>query len=192
MGVEALLALALLEAGRAEETLQDVTEPYGSGLDAMDAAQLLTLIRQAKEQLAGRVQEGNLPEAPALVITRDYRIFIGGRRGPEIRMRPMSKAVFLLFLRHPEGILLKHISDYRAEMTADYRRCMRSLNPDDVDRRIQRLMDIFSNELNVNISRVNAALAALVAPEKEQLYRVSGRAGTPKSIRFDRTLVIWE
>jgi len=39
---------------------------------------------------------------------------------------------------------------------------------------------------------VNAALSALVAPEEEQLYRVSGRAGTPKSIRLDRTLVIWE
>ena len=104
----------------------------------------------------------------------------------------MAKTVLLLFLRHPEGILLKRISDYRAEMTADYRRCMRSLDPEDVERRIQRLMDIFSNELNVNISRVNAALAALVAPEEEQLYRVSGRAGTPKSILLDRTLVIWE
>jgi len=44
----------------------------------------------------------------------------------------------------------------------------------------------------VNISRVNAALDALVAPEKQQLYRVNGRAGKPKSIPLDRTLVIWE
>ena len=69
---------------------------------------------------------------------------------------------------------------------------MRSPDPEDADRRIQRHLDIFSNELNVNISRVNAALDALVAPEKQQLYRVNGRAGKPKSIPLDRTLVIWE
>jgi hypothetical protein len=54
------------------------------------------------------------------------------------------------------------------------------------------LLDIFSNELNVNIARVNAALSALVAPEEKQLYRVSGRAGSLKAIPLDRTLVIWE
>ena len=77
-------------------------------------------------------------------------------------------------------------------MSTYYGRVMRSMDPQDVDRRIQRLLDIFSNELNVNISRVNAAISALVDPAEEKLYRVGGRAGKPKSIPLDRTLVIWE
>jgi hypothetical protein len=177
---DALLALFFLSY-QGSSALEEDSGSYGPA-EECEARDLLGFVRQAS---------GRYPApAPGLVrITRTLRIFIGP---DELKIRPMAKTVLLLFLRHPEGILLKHISDYRAEMTADYRRCMRSLNPDDVDRRIQRLLDIFSNELNVNISRVNAALSALVAPEKEQLYRVSGRAGTPKSIRLDRTLVIWE
>ena len=177
---DALLALFFLSY-QGSGALEEGYDPYGTP-EECEARDLLGFVRQARGTCTA--------PAPGLVrITRTLRVFIGP---DELKIRPMAKTVLLLFLRHPEGILLKHISDYRAEMTADYRRCMRSLNPDDVDRRIQRLMDIFSNELNVNISRVNAALATLVAPEKEQLYRVSGRAGTPKSIRLDRTLVIWE
>ena len=177
---DALLALFFL-SHQGSRALEEGRTPYGTEEES-EARDLLGFVRQARGLYAA--------PAPGLVrITRTLRVYIGPQ---ELKIRPMAKTVLLLFLRHPEGILLKRISDYRAEMTADYRRCMRSLDPEDVERRIQRLMDLFSNELNVNISRVNAALAALVAPEEEQLYRVSGRAGTPKSIRLDRTLVIWE
>ena len=177
---DALLALFFL-SHQGFAALEENPESYGTAEES-EARNLLGFVRQARDRYQA--------PAPGLVrITRTLRVYIGP---DELKIRPMAKTVLLLFLRHPEGILLKHISDYRAEMTADYRRCMRSLNPDDVERRIQKLMDIFSNELNVNISRVNAALSALVSPEEEQLYRVSGRAGTPKAIRLDRTLVIWE
>ena len=177
---DALLALFFLSR-LGSGALEEGHSRYGTE-EECEARDLLGFVRQASGRYAA--------PAPGLVrITRTLRVYIGPE---ELKIRPMAKTVLLLFLRHPEGILLKHISDYRAEMTADYSRRMRSLDPEDVERRIQRLMDIFSNELNVNISRVNAALAALVAPEEEQLYRVSGRAGTPKSIRLDRTLVIWE
>ena len=128
--------------------------------------------------------------APALVrITSTLRIYIGSE---ELKIRPMAKAILLLFLRHPEGILLKRISDYRAELTADYRRVMRSLEPEDAERRVLRVLDVFSNELNVNIARVNAALSELVSAPQEELYKVNGRAGRLKYIPLDRTLVIWE
>ena len=191
MGVEALLALALLEAGRAEETLQDVTEPYGSGLDAMNAAQLLSLIRRAKEHLAGRVQEGNVPEAPALVITRDYRIFIGGRRGPEIRMRPMSKAVFLLFLRHPEGIRFGEIGRYRKELATLYRRLCRWDSLEEVERCLDRVLDAASREVNIAAARASEALSGLLEAEILPAYVIAGERGGPKRIRLDRRLVVW-
>ena len=177
---DALLALFFL-SNQGSYALEEGHETYGTAEES-EVRDLLGFVRQARENYRA--------PAPGLVrITRTLRVYIGP---DELRIRPMAKTVLLLFLRHPEGILLKHISDYRTEMTADYRRCMRSLDPDVVDRRIQRLMDIFSNELNVNISRVNAALEALVTPEEKQLYRVSGRAGKPKYIPLDRTLVIWE
>ena len=51
-----------------------------------------------------------------LTISRNYRLYLGEQR-VEIRMEPLVKAVYLLFLRHPEGIIFKDLPDYRQELT---------------------------------------------------------------------------
>ena len=180
MTQDASLALFFLSF-QDPQALEDRHTPYGQAEES-EVRDLLSFIRETSGKYAA-------PVPSEVRITRTLRVYVGAQ---ELKIRPMAKAVLLLFLRHPEGIVLKEIGDYRAEMTTFYGRVMRSMDPQDVDRRIQRLLDIFSNELNVNISRVNAALSALVGPAEEKLYRVSGRAGEPKSIPLDRTLVIWE
>ena len=128
------------------------------------------------------------PPAPRDIIriTRAYRIFIGRE---ELKLRPMSKAVLLLFLRHPEGIALKDIGDYKEELTRLYSRVARTDDPGKISRSVARLLDIFSNELNVNLSRVNSALSAL---EKEGKMHIDGPAGSPKTLKKVRVIVIWE
>lgn len=190
-GREALLALALLEGAWGEEALEDVSQPYGLGLDAMDASQLISLIHQAKDLLAGRILEGNGPVGPSLVITRDYRIFIGGRRGREIRMRPMSKAVFLLFLRHPEGIGFQDIGQYRRELEALYRRICRWESREEVERCLDRVLNAASREVNIAASRASEALSGLLEAEVLPAYVIAGERGGPKRIRLDRRLVVW-
>jgi hypothetical protein len=180
MTQDASLALFFLSL-QGPKALEESHAPYGKAEES-EVRDLLSFVQETSGRYAA-------PVPSEVRITRTLRVYVGEQ---ELKIRPMAKAVLLLFLRHPEGIVLKQIGDYRKEMANYYGRVMRSLDPDDVDRRIQRLLDIFSNELNVNISRVNAAISALVGPEEEKLYRVGGRAGNPKSIPLDRTLVIWE
>ena len=44
---------------------------------------------------------------PQLIVTEDYKIVLSGEPPKEVKMEPLIKAVYLLFLSHPEGILLK-------------------------------------------------------------------------------------
>ncbi len=128
------------------------------------------------------------PPAPSaeIRITRGMRIFIGEK---ELKIRPMSKAVLLLFLLHPEGIRLKSIGDYSEELNRLYSAVTRSDDPVRIRTRVARVLDIFSNELNVNLSRVNAALASL---DNGAEYMVHGKAGESKSITFNSASVVWE
>ena len=126
------------------------------------------------------------PPKDVIRITRGMRIFIGEE---ELKLRPMSKAILLLFLLHPEGIALKNIIDHREELTYYYARVTRADDPALIEQRVDRVMDLFSNELNVNLSRVNAALSAL---KKDGRYHVNGRAGEAKTVNFVRAIVIWE
>ena len=189
-GKDALLALALWEGVLCGRALEDAPGYYGNGLEGMDASQLLSLIQQAKEQLSSRVVQGSA-SAPSLFITRDYRIFIGGRRGKEIRMRPMAKAVFLLFLKHPEGIAFSQVGQHRQELAGLYRRLSNKGSNEEIERCLSRVLDAASREVNIAASRAAEALSGLLEEEWLPSYVISGEHGGRKRILLDRRLVVW-
>ena len=55
-----------------------------------------------------------------LLITKDYRFFLLDLGNREVELQPVHKAVYLLFLAHPEGIEFKQLDDYREELTRYY------------------------------------------------------------------------
>jgi len=175
-----LILFYFLQTG-ALGALEAPLQEYGTVAEETEAAELAHFVRNASSQ-------GLAPPPPPGIIRIDraLRIYVGGQ---ELRLRPMSKAILILFLLHPEGIELKRIGDYQEELTRYYSRLSKSDNPEQIKKCIGRITDVFSNELNVNISRVNAALASL---ENQPLYQVSGRAGEPKKIPRNNSIVIWE
>ena len=104
----------------------------------------------------------------------------------------MAKSVLLLFLKHPEGIVLKDILDYGPELSRYYHRVSRSSSPAEIDARVLRVMDLFNNDLSVHIARVNAAVKSLVGAGESRPYQIRGSRGHPKTIPLDRDLVHWE
>ena len=66
-------------------------------------------------------------ELSRLVITEDYR-FILIDYHKEVELQPVHKAVYLLFLAHPEGIEFKRLADYREELTGYYLKTARMMD----------------------------------------------------------------
>lgn len=192
---QGLLSLFYL-AARAS-SLEEPGSLYGISWEEQETRELVFFVKEATRELErrradGAAQSGVRTSAcgapPAKVrITRGLRVYIGA---DELRVRPMAKAVLLLFLRHPEGIPLKEIGAYREELQFYYKKVSRSLEPRAIEQSIDRILNCFSNDLNVNIARVNAAVRALV--EQPNLYRIGGSHGGAKGIELDRALVIWE
>ena len=56
-----------------------------------------------------------------LVITEDYRFLLPDYGNREVLLSPIHKALYLLFLNHPEGIEFKNLVDHREELFALYR-----------------------------------------------------------------------
>ena len=177
----------LTEAGgRWEEPVQ----PYGLAWEEYQAQELAAFVRLASEELQKRhIAPVGLRQGPQIRINPALRVYIGPE---ELQLRPLSKAILLLFLKHPEGIPLKDISDYREELSGFYHRLSRSSDRSLIEQRIQRIINVFEGDLPVQIARVNAAVARLVDAPGQDLYKIAGRPGTPKRIALDRTQVIWE
>jgi len=184
---DSLLALYYL-LGVNQEQLEAPAVFYGKTVEEQETSELLAFVEMAKRELDRRdVLVRQAVGGAQIRITSNLRIFVGPR---EVRVRPMAKCVLLLFLKHPEGIVLKEINDYYLELRAFYRRLSRSGSPEAIEQSVQNLIDICTNNLNINISRANSAMAGLVS--EPDLYTIQGPSGRRKSIRLSRNLVVWE
>ena len=127
-----------------------------------------------------------------MVITKDYRIILPDYNNLEIKMEPLTKAVYLLFLRHPEGILFKSLPDYRKELADIYV----NLRPAGLtDRALQSIEDVTNpllNSINEKCARIRGAFLGEFDDYMARYYYVNGKRGEPKKISLPRELVIWE
>ena len=69
-------------------------------------------------EIVAAMNEENL--FPQLIVTEEYKVLLADGRDTEVKMEPLVKAVYLLYLKHPEGIIFKHLPEYRRELTRIY------------------------------------------------------------------------
>lgn len=127
-----------------------------------------------------------------LVITKDYRLLLPDYNNMEIKMEPLVKSVYLLFLNHPEGILFKHLPDYREELAKIYLK----LKPMGMSERvIQSIEDVTNpllNSINEKCARIRGAFVGQFDDHMARHYYVDGLRGEAKKIALPRNLVVRE
>ena len=127
-----------------------------------------------------------------MVITKDMRILLPDYNNMEIKMEPLVKAVYLLFLKHPEGIAFKQLPDYREELTMIYNQ----LKPAGLtDRAIQSIEDVTNpmlNSINEKCARIRASFLCQFDDYMAKSYYIDGQRGEGKKIALPRNLITWE
>lgn len=127
-----------------------------------------------------------------LVITKDYRIFLPDYHDMEIKMEPINKAVYLLFLRHPDGIIFKHLPDYRKELAEIYQMIKPLGLNDRVIRSIEDVTNPCLNSINEKCARIRGAFISQFDDSLARHYYIYGVRGEAKKISLPRDLVVWE
>lgn len=126
-----------------------------------------------------------------LTISKNYRIFLGDYR-IEVHMEPLVKAVYLLFLSHPEGIIFKDLPDYRGELTKIYS----EVRPWGLtDRALQSIEDVTNpllNSINEKCARIRKAFVNVMDSKAADPYIIKGMRGGIKKIALPRELMVWE
>jgi len=127
-----------------------------------------------------------------LVITKDYRIVLPDYNDMEIKMEPLVKAVYLLFLKHPEGIMFKCLTDYREELARIYS----DLRPAGLtDKALQSIEDVTNpllNSINEKCARIRGAFVGQFDNYMAKHYYIDGQRGEVKKIDLPRNMVVWE
>lgn len=126
-----------------------------------------------------------------LTIAKDCTILLSDYQ-KELKMEPIVKAVYLLFLKHPEGIAFKCLPDYREELLGIYQKIKPFGLTERAIRSIEDVTNPSLNSINEKCSRVRAAFLSEVDPTLLEQYIITGKSGEIKKVMLPRDLVIWE
>ena len=142
------------------------------------------------EELRIEAAKGRLSR---LVITGDYR-FILEDYHKEVELQPVHKAVYLLFLAHPEGIEFKRLANYREELTRYYMATAKIMDKEKVMESVDHLIDPLDNAINEKCSRIKKVFLELMDEYTASYYIISSHtqkhiAGSSR-IWYERLKVI--
>lgn len=129
-----------------------------------------------------------------LLITKDYRFVLVDHHNKEVELQPVHKAVYLLFLAHPEGIEFKRLHDYRQELLHYYTATARSLDKEKVEEGVDHLVNPLDNAINEKCSRIKKTFLELMDEYTASYYIISSHtqrhvAGSSR-IWFERLKII--
>lgn len=126
-----------------------------------------------------------------LHITEKKSIVLEDFDRKEVKMDTLTKAVFLLYLKHPEGIRYKELSDYQQELEEIYSSITGREDLDSIQKSVADLCDPLNNSINEKVSKVKKAFRDAVDDRVARFYYIDGKKGTAKRIALDRDFVLW-
>lgn len=161
-----------------------------------------TLMEEVKERV-NKLKDYGMSEAeitsllfcsqsqPQKLVIKNYKIFLGDEQ-KEVRMEPIVRAVYLLFLKHPEGIKFKDLPDYRQELCAIYNKVRPWGLTDRAIRSIEDVTNPVLNSINEKCARIRKVFLSLLDSRMAENYCIRGKRGEAKRISLPRELVVWE
>ena len=124
-----------------------------------------------------------------LIMDDNFRIFLPDFDNMEIEMTPLPKTLFILFLRHTDGILLKHIHDYKDELLKIYKLLSYKEDFFDIVESIDRICNPSDGSINEKISRIKEAFIKKMSIDTAKYYIITGERGQKKEIPLNRSLM---
>ena len=142
------------------------------------------------EELRIEAAKGRLSK---LVITKDFRFILEDHQ-KEVELQPVHKAVYLLFLAHPEGIEFKRLADYRDELLRYYMATGKMLDKEKVIESVDHLVNPLDNAINEKCSRIKKVFLSMMDEYSASYYIISSHtqkhfAGSSR-IWYERLKVI--
>lgn len=120
-----------------------------------------------------------------VVVNNDYSIYL-----PDFRIdfdfKPRERAVYILFLSHPEGIRLKDLPDYQKQLESIYSTITNRVNEESVQRTLENVCDPTRNTMNEICAHIRTAIMQKMQEPLARYYYIDGQRGEPKYIRIAR------
>lgn len=110
----------------------------------------------------------------------------------EVKMYTLPKTIYLFFLRHPQGIYLKDIADYRGELIQIYRLLTKKGDSiKESEAVIDRIIDTTQGNLLCQyMSRISEAFRNVLSTDLAKKYTIAGKRNELRRVTLDSTKIL--
>ncbi|ARK11692.2 hypothetical protein A6C57_15895 [Fibrella sp. ES10-3-2-2] len=173
----------------------DICQPCWQRLIAAGAPEKLILdglsaFNGLREQMLFQQGFRRAVSLSPLVVTPYLNITLSQFGHLEVKMPALAKVLYLFYLRHPEGVRLKELSDHREELTYLYCRLTGTDRTPNIAERISRFVDpLDPSARNQNLSRANKAFRDILDATMAKSYLIEGEPGERYRINLAAELI---
>lgn len=110
------------------------------------------------------------------------RIFLPDFGNIEIKLRPLEKVLYFLFMRYPDGLFLTDLYDHRDELMEIYEQISQNGTKEEMRVRINDLANVLRNSASEKISRIKRVFEEAIGPDLAKHYYIQGANGERKKV----------
>ena len=109
----------------------------------------------------------------------------------EVELSHLTKSIYFLFLKHPEGINLNELGSHKKELLSIYTSVSNQLDYDKMAKSIDDVINLETKSIYTHLSRIKSAFYKIMDASFAKYYIVSGSGEEERMVLFDTRGIIW-
>jgi hypothetical protein len=140
-----------------KETIETIREIENQLRTLKNSGQLLFALPILKKILIDEANKINLNSSSSLLIDDEYNIILPNFNNLEIQLSHLTKVVYVLFYKNPNGINIKELYKYKTELLDLYSNISNQLDFDKMKQSIEDLVSPENKAIYTHLSRIKTA-----------------------------------
>jgi hypothetical protein len=173
-----------------EEAAQIVNDLKEKLAALTDSGQLLFIVPILKDLLDKQTEKIDFKSISKITIDKQNKIVLPYFK-KEVELSHLTKSVYFLFLKHPEGINLKELAKYKKELLTIYVSVSNQLDHDKMIKSIEDVVNLETKAIYTHLSRIKSAFYKIMDASHANYYIVSGNGENNRKVLFNTNAVDW-
>lgn len=173
-----------------EEAIHIVNDLKEKLATLTDSGQLLFIVPILKDLLDKQTEKIDFNSISKIKIDKQNKVLLPYFK-KEVELSHLTKSVYFLFLKHPEGINLKHLESYKKELLTIYTSVSNQLDLDKMIKSIEDVVNLETKAIYTHLSRIKSAFYKIMDASHANHYIISGNGEENRKVLFNTKAIDW-